>query len=619
MANPYLGPQGIILSQLERAFPGAYIWFFMFTILIGVLFMYKISKIEENTKEVFGYFALLGMMSLILTGNMATFIGLMVICVSVWFVMRHVWKKAETVTSGERAIEQRYFPQETEFRRGAEAIERSIEAKERGKAPDVAMLAKEEREVETIEEYEDIIVAAEKDLSVKIQLEVAAEKSAIEKEQAMVSALVGYGNSMEQQLQSMGSMQVIDTAGRRAVLNTVQNMSLTCNQIFINERDINKTRLQFVVDLAEDVDAVKDVTNHARTLSKGASQIGKILSRGLGNSIITVVSVVLQAKRAKLGALYTAMWAAKASKNKGLVEQIKIQIDKLKEGIARLKGELNTLKAMRAQLKGPINEVRKVLGDIRSILNTLVSAEKNAVRHEKKIISFQKNFQQSMRKLEVAVASFAASVNVLAKEQGGIAEEVPIKATTGVGGMFTEIFNLQDTALKLNSDGALPFTDDMLAVLRDSMPLGPLMQGLHAGFQKINAGFQSLVSAASSIEGVAARLATLADEAKMLKLQSSVESVAVNQEQARARMTQEAMGALQASRSAIESNIVQITTGQRALQNSQSQLLSELTRSLSAITMNKARVDTEFQRNANQFTSQMAQAQQKVEQARKAA
>jgi len=619
MANPYFGPQGIILSQLERVFPGAYAWFFMFTILVGILFMYKISKIEENTKEVFGYFALLGMMSLILTGNMAIFMGLMLIGVTVWFGMRYAWRKAETVTAGERAIEQRYFPQEVEFRRGAEAAERSIESKERKSAPDVAELAKEERVIETIEEYEDVIVATEKDLSVKIQQEVAAEKEAIQKEQAMVSALVGYGSSIEQQLQRMGSLQVIDTAGRRAVLNVIQGMSQICNQIFVNEQEINKKRLQFVVDLSEDVDAIKDVTGHAKRLSRGASQIGRTLSRGLGNSIITVVYAVLQAKKAKLVTLRAALLAAKSSKNKTLAEQIKVQIDELKVALSKLQGQLVTLKAMRAQLKGPINEVQRVLVDIRSILRTLISSEKKAVKHEKKIISFQKNFQQSMKKLEAAVASFTASVNQLASEQGGVAEEVPIKATTGVGGIFTEIFNLQDTALKLNSDAALPFTDDMLAVLRDSMPLTPLMQGLHAGFQKINAGFQSLIGAASAIEGVAVRLATFAEEARMLKLQANVENVAVSQEQARSRMTQDALNALQASRGAIEANIIQISTGQRMLQNSQSQLLSELTRSLNMITANKGRVDVEFQRQAAQFGSQMAQAQQRVEQARKAA
>jgi hypothetical protein len=257
--------------------------------------------------------------------------------------------------------------------------------------------------------------------------------------------------------------------------------------------------------------------------------------------------------------------------------------------------------------------VRYVLVRVRQTLKAVLAAEKKVVVHEKLIGKFEGAFPKNIQKLDDSASAFAGSVAKLSKEEVGIAEQVPVEATTGVGGVFTQLLSLQKNAFDFHQKGTLPFVNDMTEVLRNTEPLAPLMKGLHSGFQRVHVAFMQMKSAAASITST-----SLTDEREANQLSSSVENVAMKEEADRLKLTQDAMRALQTSRNQTEEVIAVLSRVTETTKNSERKLLDELTRALHAIVNNKTRLDAKFQKHAQQFSTEIGKAQGALEQARRA-
>jgi hypothetical protein len=537
------------------------------------------------------------------------------VVIIVWKLMEWSQRRAAVVPGYEREFEKRYFPKEEHFREQAEMIQRALEKRKAREAPEEAALMREAREVEVLEEYETILTSAEEDLAVSVRQTIASERAAEDKEAALLSAMVGYGNEIERALSQMGSMEAIDSAGRRYVIGLMRAIANACLEIAKTEYQANVGRMRFISSLIKDVEVMMDVVSRAKRLSKDATRLDRRLGKKLGAGIIEKVKAVLTIKRAKLRALQASLMAARAAKNEPLIEQLSVQIAELKQEIGMIENELYRLTSMQAQLAAALKQVGKVLADIKKILAVIAGAEKQVTAREKAILQFESAFTSGLEKLEAAARSFGVAIAQLEKEAIQVAEEAPITATTGVGGVFTEMLNLQTSTLRFHTEGTRPFIETLQNVLRDAEPLNPLMQGLHAAFQDVSRAFDALSAAAAKIIGAIPSN----EERAYAALESSIEAMAVREAPAHATAMQVALNALQISKSETEKLITTITNINQRTLSTEKQVLGELSRALNAIVTNKVRVNKEFETQAAQFTSQIASAQKTLAAARKAA
>ena len=609
----YMGQSGIIMVQLERAMPGASIVAYIAFGLLCWLFYHEVKKLQEDPKKVFSYYFGLAFLSFILFGSMSVFLVVLVAIACFGLMSRFQWSRAQTVPAAAGSLLKKYFPEEYGVRETMKAAERVIEAEEKAVAPEEAAFAKEEQEVETLEEFADVISAAEEDVSKKITETIFSEKYHEEKEQALIGALAGYGRSIEEVLSKMESMDVVDQAGRRHVLQLVQSMSQTCQQIVGNEKALNQDRFNLVNTLANDVEVMNVIIKRSKRLEKGIEQIESSLERNLGEWTIARVKDEISKKLAKLKDLERDAAAARKSKNADTAAAIEAQIAALKTIIEQHQNQLQTMNNLLAQIKFAMADVKTNLSNISSCISTLNNAEAKVKSHAAILTKFLSSFNDEIKKLESAAGLFVGAVSKLSEEgETAVAEEVPITATKGIGDIFTEVLNLQDISLNLHNKGTKPFIEDMISVLQSTAPLNALMKSLHSSFANISRAFISLQTAALTVISNIHKY----DQTTFDRMQAGLKQASLKEENERNRIAIQALASLNQSLASVNTEINALSGAKQSTLTFEKQLLGEMTRALNAIVSKKAQIDATFQTQAKQAMCQMSQAQAELQKAR---
>jgi len=599
-----VGPSGTILTTAEKILPGFTLWLGIGAVIIFVIFLEKISKLEENIETAAGLFAALGLLSYILTGNMAIAIVLLFIGAGIWYVLRERWKEAEHVSSEARALE---TPELAAIHQRIENLEENLRKGPEGE------LARGGEEIEKIEEYADVLDRAETNLATGITNASARLGTSTEKMQQALTELGSYAGIIEQELQHMQSIQNIDQTAQRSVVSTVQNMAKSCDTLAKQEASVFEGRKLLVADLLKNTDLLKEVTQRAKRLSTGTTQISKKLNQNLGKKTLDKCSTVISAKKTKLKALYAALLLAKKANNQALQQAITEQLAQLKSEIAEMETTYYRLVSMKTLLDRTIAALTKNLKEVQQNLNILVQAEKPILAREKQIIKTTQEMKTGVEKLSAAGNQFTQNANKLSSETLDVPEQAVIETTTNVGAIFTHLFDLQKNHIEFNTNETLPFINDMTKILADTTTLAPLLQSLRTAFETVARGFESLQEAAATIIGAA----ETRDAQLMRDAQKQIQSLTQAEETQRQQLHNQTQQALTQAKGDTDNMNRWITQQYTSAQQIEQQILQKLSTALRAIVQNKTRVNAAFEKKANQFTSQMTNAQDTLSSARK--
>ncbi len=597
----YMGSSGILMRQLEQTMPGAYAFVFAFAILIGVLFVYKINKLQENPKEVFMYFALLGFMSFILFGNMAAFLGIMLIVGCYWFYARHAWAKAEKLTGEEQNLAKKFFPELMAKLEAAEQAEKGAKKKGDEEAEEAKM---GETVVET-EKMETALVAAETDLAMEIKSVSESTQIASEKEKALIKALIDYSENAEKSLANMGSMTLIDAAGKTVVLSYVQGAAGVCRQLAQTVNENNQKNIRKAINFNRDISMIKDVTAHAKKLSTGIQEIEKKLEKGLGAACINDAVAILNEKNLELRRAQQDYSTADDTAKSAVEQQVKA----LTLESSQLNDNIKNLREMQKTLSSAIQAVNSTISEIKKNIENILTAEKS-------IESTRKSFDSNLDKMNpdalvTASGKFNARVSELSAEGVSAAEKVCVESTSSIGEIFSEFLKLQNGALIFYQDIS-KLIDGLITVLQNTSVLETSLSGLHTAFESIDKGYNELKTATKLITGKPSD----DDDRTFAELQSDLENVAVKGNRDLLNYTRQALSFLYSSKSFV-SNITQMTSSNiDYIKSSEKTILNIFTRALNAIVSNKTRVDAEFKNKAAAFTVDISKAREALQTAR---
>jgi|GEM_PF-4247179 len=516
-------------------------------------------------------------------------------------------QRASHVPSGMRDLEKQYFGDLAANRASREEMERALAAKEKSSDPDESALLTEEQEIETTEEYADILIAAEKDFSARLNQAIATETDAITREQQMIAAVTSYGSAIDQQLGRMNSLAAVDDAGRQYLVTAVTAIAQVCRQIVAFEQDKNRVRQNFILDLARDMDAIDRSIKNAKKLETNATRIDKKLENSLGRQIIAQVELKLATKKESLKQLLQRIKSAKRSQsNAVLADQLEVQLAAIQAEVSTIKTELQSMKVMKQQLSKLLGAVKQSLASVVSMTKAVIAAEDGLKSQRKKQMEALATFAQDQERLTIAFAQFTSFSKSLATDAAS--ENIVVDATVGVGGIFTAILASTTRAKEYHTTTSSIFAEEMIHIYQETQQLSSVLQGLHSGFVQTNNAYVTLKAAGKQLLGDVVSK----EDQQIIGAAASIEQLALKQGQQRSRLIQETFQALEGSGQKVQNLIADLGRSLEQTSRSEQTLLQQLSRALDIIVKNKSRVHQEFTTQGQQFTAKVAQAQEQV-------
>jgi len=274
------GPNGTLMTLLNRVVPGASLFLFIIAVFVAILFYRAIHQLEEKLPEVITLMAILGVFSLLLFGDVATLVIVEFILIGAWWIVRHMYHGAEKVPALASALFRRTAPAEFE------AVERERAAARGGRRREEREAHRAARDLATAQELLGAAEQAGAEAGRAAETAAHAEHHANEQETAALDAATQQAERLAHVIPEMTSTVALDETAHHLLTEITQNLRTFANSFAQTEIKEQKEIAQEIETLIEDIALEHESEEHVTSILHLLERLSKALTKDIGSDLL---------------------------------------------------------------------------------------------------------------------------------------------------------------------------------------------------------------------------------------------------------------------------------------------------------------------------------------------
>ncbi|MGV8171578.1 MAG: hypothetical protein ACP5OA_02685 [Candidatus Woesearchaeota archaeon] len=528
-------------------------------------------------------------------------------------------------TSSETADVDTVFPRTQPFKKKAkEALDVSEElAKDDPFEKDLVM---EEKQLENLDEYANVIPAEGVKFAAQTgHLLEGIEKEGEVKEKTMLDAINGYTDEMGKYLSQLDNVTMIDQASRAYLENELKLIMKLCEQIVVNEKNMNIARGDTVKELTKDVMKIDDAIKRISQIDEGLKYIEKNVLKDID---ITVIGMMKKKIAEKAGAITKTtnkianfgkpITEEQTKELQGLIEKKAALNTKMLTDIYTLQHEMDEVtKAMRT-LTG---ELEASILEIRTHLNDVIASEGTLVEKNKVVMDKIKGYNKKIKLLDDLSKQLRKDLDHTVKESENI-EEIPINAAMDIASVFEILIKTKLETKELYEKDIAQLIKDVDAVVGNMATLTIPIKNLQTGINNMQNGYGHLMFAA---EGVLGKDAVVAQRnglnkidvaKKIIEITQYMKNIIEEEERLKNNIVVNTRNALKVNEERVQNEIKTIVTEIENIKTTERSVIQKFEKTLNTLTDRKSKVDEAFKKEAEKFTAKMTETTQDIREKR---
>ncbi|HLD04658.1 MAG TPA: hypothetical protein VJG90_02975 [Candidatus Nanoarchaeia archaeon] len=590
---------GLLPAQLKL-----FLWGLLALVCLAAYF--RIRRIEENFKEVVGFYALAAGLAFLLTGNVLTvFVIAGVMTLSVAAARMHA-RHQEYGSSAEKGLED-IGAGGSGLRQRLEGATRVNEELTRDKNPGVRGLAlAEARDVEA----SGAELAIEGGASVLPEAELNLLNTSLTNEQR-AKAHEARLSDIAYQIANLKELPETAQASMDLMLDFLHELVLESEQVIESEQGADKDRLKVIAKMKKVLTAMKLADKRAEKFRKEEQKIRKSLSSLESKRVKQVRAKILRHEKRLQQLEASRSYASSAMRS---------QVDSVTDAKATLEGEVQTLKQGLASLQqaeqilnGLMTQLGEYVMQMSSQLSKIDSTVNKMASVEGTMEGFESREQQLKANLTKAQGKFASTVVDLGhdKIEGHLeqVDDLVVKSQGGLTGFFE--------ALSQSKQALLDFRQELSTFLGEVSDLAAETHGLEslsAASQKLQdqvvGGFAQLDGLAEKLLGDNPMVELELDQITRLSKQTEAEllqGVAVEN-----KMFDRTMTEVSAANSQLNAFGKVVVDELNSIKQTRDLTFSSLTRILKLVAAKTAELSAEVTQRAGKLSRDMASTAEEV-------
>jgi hypothetical protein len=477
---------GVLLLNFILPIPPLLILIGLF-LFVSTMLVWNIHKME--LKGMIGSLAFLWLCSWLLFSNALAGIMAGVGAAGIAYMIKRHIKKAEFGSKAEQqAAKEMGFPvaQDIKAVKMEEKIEKLGAKEEHGELKELGEVTEDAAKVEerNVEEtiHVQAIAAGVAEIGQEIEKLRTAEVATKDRNKKIEDMI----RNLDGQLKSINNSKDIDDAAAKVLEQFMSSIIKLMGEL-VNDEKYEETYRKHALDVfSSTVRMLKDATSEAYKISS-LELVNEASLKRAANASVKKLERLLEGKERDLERAFSKYSSVKDAETKR----------RLKDAMDNIAKERDILKQEHAKLAQIGNYLQVVLGKHNGVLKKLKSdaarltdIEKNLWGTDKKMEVYDKSIQASIAKMKDSYTKFTQETGKL--EKGEIPEELAVVLSEGTGSIFGEMVGVLGQSKEFTEKELLPFMEKNRFLIQDAYKIQESAEFCNIASMKLNEAVKAL-------------------------------------------------------------------------------------------------------------------------------